>query len=147
LTTKIPALTDRFCCPLTLVLWPGQAGHNPSLLPPLDAHRASDTDTFRLLGGQGVLPPEYPRGVAGQPDRAHDPATQRSDRPAQGQGVRRWQTTAVRAGIYKDRNTIERGFGRLKQWRGIATRYDKYATTFLGGVLLACMITHYRVRN
>jgi putative transposase len=51
------------------------------------------------------------------------------------------------AGIYKDRNTVERGFGRLKQWRAIATRYDKYATTFLGGVLLACMITHRRVRN
>ncbi len=29
------------------------------------------------------------------------------------------------AEIYKDRNTVERGFGRLKQWRAIATRYDK----------------------
>lgn len=26
--------------------------------------------------------------------------------------------------IYKERNTIERGFNRLKHWRGIATRYD-----------------------
>ena len=54
---------------------------------------------------------------------------------------------AFDAGIYKDRNTVERGFGRLKQWPGIATRYDKYATTFLGGVLPARMITHHRVRN
>ena len=39
--------------------------------------------------------------------------------------------------IYKHRNTIERAFNRLKQWRGVATRYDKYALTFLGGILLA----------
>ncbi|MCV7144747.1 IS5 family transposase, partial [Mycobacterium riyadhense] len=31
------------------------------------------------------------------------------------------------------------------QWRGIATRYDKYALTYLGGVLLACSVIHARV--
>ena len=31
--------------------------------------------------------------------------------------------------IYKQRNTVERGFNRHSQWRGIATRYDKYALT------------------
>jgi putative transposase len=46
-----------------------------------------------------------------------------------------------------NRITIERGFNRLKHWRGIATRYDKYALTYLGGVLLAAMITHHRIRN
>jgi len=35
---------------------------------------------------------------------------------------------------------LERGFGRFKQWRGIATRYDKYARTYLGGVLLAATV-------
>ncbi|MBT2535802.1 IS5/IS1182 family transposase, partial [Arthrobacter sp. ISL-69] len=40
-----------------------------------------------------------------------------------------------------------RGFNRLKHWRGIATRYDKYATTFLGGVLLAAIATFHRVHN
>ena len=42
-----------------------------------------------------------------------------------------------------------RGFNRLKQWRGIATRYDKYALTFLGGVLLAASILRARtaIRN
>jgi putative transposase len=46
-------------------------------------------------------------------------------------------------------NTVERGFNRLKQWRGIATRYDKYALTFLGGVLLAASILRARtaIRN
>jgi hypothetical protein len=42
------------------------------------------------------------------------------------------------------RNTVERG---LKHWRGIAFRYDKYALTYLGGVLLAAMVTYHRIRN
>ncbi|RIJ70912.1 hypothetical protein D1871_16585 [Nakamurella silvestris] len=45
---------------------------------------------------------------------------------------------------YQERNTVGRGFGRLKQWRGIATRYDKYALTFRGGLLLTCMVLHLR---
>jgi len=36
---------------------------------------------------------------------------------------------------------------RLKQWRGIATRYDKYALTYLGGVTLAAIVLHHHVRS
>ena len=43
---------------------------------------------------------------------------------------------------YAQRNTIDRGFGRLKQSRGIATRYDKYALTFLGAVLLVAALQY-----
>ena len=46
--------------------------------------------------------------------------------------------------IYKQRNTIERSFSRSKQWRGIATRYDKYAVTYLGGFLLGMVILTHR---
>ena len=46
---------------------------------------------------------------------------------------------------YRHRNTIERGFNRLKHWRGIATRFDKYALTYLGGVTLAATISYHRV--
>lgn len=38
------------------------------------------------------------------------------------------------------RNTVERGFNRLNQWHGVATCYDKYALTYLRGVLLACAL-------
>ena len=34
----------------------------------------------------------------------------------------------------------ERFFNKLKQFRAIATRYDKLAKTFLAGVQLACAI-------
>ena len=37
---------------------------------------------------------------------------------------------------YKGRNVVERGFCEDKQWRGLATRYDKLALTYRGGVVL-----------
>jgi transposase len=37
---------------------------------------------------------------------------------------------------YKQRNTVERSFNVFKQWRGLATRYDKLALTYRGGVVL-----------
>jgi transposase len=37
-------------------------------------------------------------------------------------------------------NPIERMFCRLKDWRHIATRYDKLATTFLSGIFLATVL-------
>jgi transposase len=38
---------------------------------------------------------------------------------------------------YRDRNRIERMFNRLKQFRRIATRYDKTAKSYLGFLSLA----------
>ena len=38
---------------------------------------------------------------------------------------------------YKRRNVIERSFCRIKDFRRVATRYDKLARNFLAGVLLA----------
>ena len=42
---------------------------------------------------------------------------------------------------YKGRNVIERCFCRLKDFRRIATRYDKRADIFLSTILLAAAIT------
>jgi transposase len=39
--------------------------------------------------------------------------------------------------IYKERHLIENFFARLKQYRAIATRYDKTARNFLAAVYLA----------
>lgn len=38
--------------------------------------------------------------------------------------------------VYKRRNVVERCFNRLKQWRGIATRYDKLAYVYRGAVVV-----------
>ncbi len=42
--------------------------------------------------------------------------------------------------LYRERNLIERFFGKPKQYRGIATRFDKLATTFMAGVLLVSVL-------
>jgi transposase len=34
--------------------------------------------------------------------------------------------------IYNNRNRVERLWGRLKEWRAVATRYEKTAASFLG---------------
>jgi transposase len=39
--------------------------------------------------------------------------------------------------LYRQRNLIERMFARLKDFRRIATRYDKLARNFLAGALIA----------
>ena len=42
--------------------------------------------------------------------------------------------------LYKERNLIERLFEKLKQFRAIATRYDKLARNFLGAIRLVAAV-------
>ena len=42
--------------------------------------------------------------------------------------------------LYKARHLIENFFAKLKQYRGIATRYDKTADNFLGAIYLAASV-------
>jgi putative transposase len=43
------------------------------------------------------------------------------------------------ADLYKERNIIERFFNKLKQFRRVATRYDKLLANFMGFVKLAAI--------
>jgi transposase len=40
--------------------------------------------------------------------------------------------------LYRERNLVERFFNIIKQFRAIATRYEKTARNFLAGVHLVC---------
>ena len=42
--------------------------------------------------------------------------------------------------LYKARHLIENFFARLKQYRAIATRYDKLARNFLAGIYLSASL-------
>ena len=42
--------------------------------------------------------------------------------------------------LYRQRHRVEIAFGRMKDWRRIATRYDRCATTFFGAITLAAII-------
>lgn len=44
---------------------------------------------------------------------------------------------------YRLRNVVERTFCRLKDWRRIATRYDKMARNFLAAVTIASIVSYW----
>jgi|tagenome__1003787_1003787.scaffolds.fasta_scaffold20356945_1 transposase len=75
------------------------------------------------------------RGIAVTiPERAD----QLANRTRRGRGGGR--PCAFDRNAYKGRNVVERAFNRLKQWRGIATRYDKKAVNYRAGIVLASAI-------
>ena len=45
--------------------------------------------------------------------------------------------------LYRDRNAIERMFGRLKDFRRVATRYDKLAETFHATICIAAIVSYW----
>ena len=44
---------------------------------------------------------------------------------------------------YKRRNRIEIMFGRLKDWRRVATRYDRCPKVFLSAIALAALVIYW----
>jgi transposase len=42
--------------------------------------------------------------------------------------------------LYAKRNVVERCVGRLKQWRGVATRYEKRAVNYRAMVVIAALM-------
>jgi transposase len=44
---------------------------------------------------------------------------------------------------YRRRNLIERAFGKLKNWKRIATRYDRLAVNFMAAITLVALATQW----
>jgi transposase len=88
-------------------------------IPPareLIADRGYDSDGFRAaLEDLGIAPCIPSRKNRKQP-RPHDPA------------------------LYRQRHPIENLFAKLKDWRRIATRYDRCADIFMGAITFAATV-------
>ena len=54
---------------------------------------------------------------------------------------RRWKNCFSPV-LYRSRNAIERMFCRLKDFRRVATRYDRLATNFLAAVCIAAVVSY-----
>jgi transposase len=122
LSTKIHALVDAEGRPIRISLTPGQA-HDGT---------AADALLKDLKPGAILLA-----------DKAYDSNAIREQ--AQEQDVwanippksNRKGSFAFSAFLYRYRNLVERFFNKLKQYRGIATRYDKSPENFLAAIKLA----------
>jgi transposase len=122
LTTKIHALVDADGLPVRLELTAGQAADAPmaeKLLSDLQpgatilADKAYDTDAIRNFAKQRKC-------WANIPAKAN-----------------RKQTFSFSRWVYRQRNLVERFFNRIKQMRGLATRYDRRADNYLAALKLA----------
>ena len=107
----------------------------------------------RLRGGRARTRPDRVRADKAYSSRAirthlrrrgiraviPEPADQAGHRKRR--GSRGGRPPAFHAQDYRGRNVIERSFNQLKQWRGIATRFDKLATVYRAAILIHDVIT------
>ena len=54
---------------------------------------------------------------------------------------------AFDAEAYKGRNVVERSFNSVKQWRGLATRYDKLAVTYRSATVLHAILQWLQIEE
>jgi transposase len=126
-----------------VLLTGGQADDGAQLAPLLEAIRVGRargrprTRPDRILADKGYSYPRYRRYLRGRklahviPERA-DHRRQRAHRPG--------RPPAFDAVAYSRRNVVERCVNRLKQFRAVATRYDKTAEAYHALVLFAAIL-------
>ena len=124
LTSKIHCMVDGLGNPVKFILTGGEVNDSVCAEDLLDGtnpdyvlgDKAFDTDKIldkiSQMGAVAVIPPKSNRIVQREYDKH----------------------------IYKDRNLVERFFCKLKQFRGIATRYCKRGKYFLEAVKLVSSI-------
>jgi transposase len=133
--------------PLVVLLSAGQANDAPLFLPLIN-----QLVMARAGRGRPRTRPDRIRGDKAYSSRAiraylrrrgitaviPEPADQAGHRRRRGS---RGGRPALDVGDYRNRNVVERSFNRLKQWRGLATRYDKLAVVYRAAVFLHAVVT------
>lgn len=126
--SKVHAVVDNLCRPWVLVLTPGNtadcvmAEACVSLIPgvtQLLADKGYDTDAFRAFLKDNDI-------KAVIPAKSNRKKRIRHDKQA-----------------YKGRNVVERCFCRLKDFRRIATRYDKLARNFFSALCFVATLAYW----
>lgn len=144
---KLHLICEGRGLPLSIGLTSGNVNDTLMLGPALSGIRVPRrgpgrprTRPKRLLGDKGYSSAANRRMLARRkiavtiPERA-DQLANRRRRGRTGGRPYAFDTTT-----YKRRNVVERCFNRFKQWRGIATRYDKKALNYRAGIVLASAI-------
>lgn len=151
LSTKIHAVVDGRGLPIAIVTTGGQRHDGAMLEDVLDEIRVP-----RIGPGRPRTRPDavvadkaYSSGVTRRMLAARGIKTvipqksnEKNARKNKGSGGGRPPSLDEEA--YRGRNIVERHFGLAKQWRAIATRYDKKATNYRAGAVLCAVITCLR---
>lgn len=129
--------------PLVMLLGPGQGGDSPMFAPVVAALnvprigpgraritpvRALADKAYSSRANRALL---RRRGIQAVIPERGDQIANRRRRGSKGGRPVTYDTDA-----YKRRNVVERAFNIFKQWRALATRYDKLALTYRGGAVL-----------
>lgn len=127
-TTKIHALVDLLGRPLRLVLTPG----NTSDIKGADLLLGDTAGMKRLIADRGYDANRLRATLRDQGTIPVIPGRRNRKRPIQYDQRR-----------YRDRWRVEAMFCRLKDFRRIATRYDKLARNFLSAISLAAAVAFW----
>ena len=119
------AVCDGGGKPLVMLLTEGQIGDYRGAATVLDALPDADV-------------PIADRGY--DSDRFREALTARGLAPCIPGRANRKTPVVYDKALYKRRNLVERMFGRLKDWRRIATRYDRCAHTFFSAICIAATL-------
>lgn len=140
-------LVDGWGRPLVIAVTPGQSADSPALLPMLGELRVPRVGPGRPrtrrrrcgrtrrtrpgCTGRICALAASPRSFPNPPTR---PATAgAADRRATARSASTSRTTSTAT-------VVERAFNTVKNWRALATRYDKYALVYRGGLVLAAIL-------
>jgi transposase len=136
---------------MAILLTAGQAGDNPQLLPLLDEVAVARTGPGRprqrpdrVVADKAYSHPSTraalrARGIGfTSPERVDQIAHRKAKGSAGG------RPPAFDVEVYAGRNVVERCFARLKQFRGLATRYAKRAAYYRAVLILAAIVLWLR---
>ena len=151
LTTKIHHSVDGKGWPLAVVVTGGQC-HDGVILP----QALADIRVPRAVGGRprtcpdAILadrefgPKRNRKYLRSHGIRAVIPEKQDQIATRKRRGTKGGRPSEFDAGAYRNRNVVERSFSYVKQWRGLATTYDKLPTTYRAAVVISAILTWLR---
>ena len=142
LTTKFHLACGGRGRPLSIVITPGHRRDSTQLEPILDGIRVPRADgrgrprtrPDRLIADKGYSYPRRRRLLRERQIKHTIP--ERRDQRAQ-RVARPGRPLVFDRSIYVRRNVVERRINRLKQWRGLATRFEKRALNYRAMVVIA----------